>query len=398
MKFLLIGECSTKRATGYETILDGLATELTRRGHRVVVLGQEYSDGAEHDRPYVVLSTNGRVVADQVTKLLHTFAPDVYVGVGDMSWQVAFQQYHRGSIPYVGIFATEGAPLLYPSKWASGIESMNVKFTISDFGAATCQESIPDVKHLLIGVDSFWSPPSPERRSTLRAELGVTDQLVILTVADNHERKNFPAAFKAVGELREAGVDAFYVVVTKRRPGIIGWDLWALARSNGLHRHAFVFDEGCSRERLRDLYGLADCLLITSKAEGLCLPVLEAMACGTPSIVSNLCSLPELVADGRGYTIDPEYWYTDPFGNNLRAFVNAHHAASLLSTVASDPDSWDECRRRGLEYAATRTWSRTTDQFIAEVENAITRKRDEEAERERRVIEYIRSRTGAVPS
>jgi len=49
-----------------------------------------------------------------------------------------------------------------------------------------------------------------------------------------------------------------------------------------------------TEKTIRDLYILAACVVLPSLGEGSGLPVLEAMACGTPVVTAAVSSLPEV--------------------------------------------------------------------------------------------------------
>jgi len=108
---------------------------------------------------------------------------------------------------------------------------------------------------------------------------------------------------------------------------------------------AFV---GYTGERvLRDLYVHAACLVLPSLGEGFGLPVLEAMACGTPVVVANTTSLPEVVGDAA-------------------LQVNPHDAIALadaLYRVLTDRAFREELRRLGLERVRLFDWRRTAEQL-----------------------------------
>jgi glycosyltransferase involved in cell wall biosynthesis len=96
------------------------------------------------------------------------------------------------------------------------------------------------------------------------------------------------------------------------------------------------------------VYRGASAFVFPSKYEGFGLPVLEAMACGTPVVSSDAASLPEVIGDA-GYGIDPE---------DARQF-----AGSIIATV-TEPGLAAELKRRGLAQAATFTWEKTATETL----------------------------------
>jgi glycosyltransferase involved in cell wall biosynthesis len=94
---------------------------------------------------------------------------------------------------------------------------------------------------------------------------------------------------------------------------------------------------------LRTLYRSAFALVYPSLYEGFGLPLLEAMASGTPVIASNAASIPEVVGDA-GLVLGP---------HDSAAWANA------LVMLAKAPDQRAALRVRGLERAAEFTWERT---------------------------------------
>jgi alpha-1,3-rhamnosyl/mannosyltransferase len=91
------------------------------------------------------------------------------------------------------------------------------------------------------------------------------------------------------------------------------------------------------------LYAGATAFVFPSLYEGFGLPVLEAMACGTPVACSNTSSLPEVVGDAA-LLFDP----TDAAG-----------IAEALSRLMHDADLRADLRERTLRQAARFSWERT---------------------------------------
>jgi glycosyltransferase involved in cell wall biosynthesis len=101
--------------------------------------------------------------------------------------------------------------------------------------------------------------------------------------------------------------------------------------------------------RLRALYRSAEALVYPSRYEGFGLPVLEAMASGTPVIASNAASIPEVLGDA-GILVDP---------GDTRGWSRA------IAQVAGDEPRRREMTAAGLARAARFTWRRTAQITLA---------------------------------
>jgi glycosyltransferase involved in cell wall biosynthesis len=98
---------------------------------------------------------------------------------------------------------------------------------------------------------------------------------------------------------------------------------------------------------LRHLYARAACLVLPSLREGFGLPVLEAMACGTPVITSSNSSLPEVGGDAA-VRVDPH---------------DAIDLADAMYRVLADRDLREDLRERGLKWVRAFSWRRTAEQM-----------------------------------
>jgi len=96
-------------------------------------------------------------------------------------------------------------------------------------------------------------------------------------------------------------------------------------------------------EYLPYAYNAADAFIYPSLYEGFGLPPLEAMACGTPTIVSDATSLPEVVGEAA-LLVDPE---------------DVDAMAGAIGTLLTDRDLQQELSDRGLQRAGEFSWQAT---------------------------------------
>jgi len=102
-------------------------------------------------------------------------------------------------------------------------------------------------------------------------------------------------------------------------------------------------------EDLLHLYNAAQLLVQPSFYEGFGLPPLEAMACGTPVVVSNVSSLPEVVGDA-GLLVDPE---------------DVSELTVAIWRVLTDEALRAELIAKGLKRAQCFSWEKTARQTLA---------------------------------
>jgi glycosyltransferase involved in cell wall biosynthesis len=183
------------------------------------------------------------------------------------------------------------------------------------------------------------------RRARIRMRYGLPERFV-LYVGAIEPRKNLPRLMEAFAIARSRGIPHELVCV-----GPYGWssrDLYALVDRLGLRR-VVHFTGYVPVEDLPVIYNLGEVFVFPSLYEGFGLPVIEAMACGTPVITANTSSLQEIAGDAAE-TVNPH---------------DAAGLAALIVAVASDADRRALLRTRGLARAQEFSWARTAKQMLA---------------------------------
>ena len=183
------------------------------------------------------------------------------------------------------------------------------------------------------------------RRARIRTRYGLPERFV-LYVGAIEPRKNLPRLMEAFAMARRRGIPHELVCV-----GPYGWssrDLYDYVDRLDLRR-AVHFTGYVPVEDLPVIYNLGELFVFPSLYEGFGLPVVEAMACGTPVITANTSSLDE-IAGGAAETVDP---------HNVEALADA------IVAVATDPERRHDLRARGLIRAREFSWSRTAKDMLA---------------------------------
>ena len=149
--------------------------------------------------------------------------------------------------------------------------------------------------------------------------------------------KNLPGLVAAFAELVRGGVAARLKIVGPPDARYPEADDAArrLGVADRVERAGYLDEAG-----LLQAYRDADVLALLSKYEGFGLPVLEAMACGTPVVCSNAASLPE-VAGSAARIVAPE----DTAG-----------AVAALKEILTNPAEAARLRAAGLEQARKFSW------------------------------------------
>lgn len=357
--------------SGYRNICAPLFIELSKLGYEIKVAGLMYR-GDEHDYPFSVIPCGTMQEAVAIgNNLMAMWNPDVIVVAMDIPIQAnVYSQFAPHKKKYIAITPLENGPLTL--SWALPLMNMDKVFFISELGKQEALKAgVKSADHLQIGVDTVsYHPATPEERAKLREGLGIPqDAFVVLTVADNQERKNLWAGMKAISLLKkEIDRPIKYVLVT-REQNPYGWKLRDLARDLDIKEEYAVFERGLPQKDLWGLYAVADVYLQPSKAEGLGMPVLDAMACGIPVVATDTGALHELLwgtnSVPRGHLILPEYSFTDVWGNSRRDMINVFHCANVLKEISVGGTSAMES---ALEYVRSRTWDIPAQQLHNEIE------------------------------
>jgi len=194
------------------------------------------------------------------------------------------------------------------------------------------------------GRGEAFHPADPNVIAEVVARYGIRGQY-ILYVGALGPHKNVTTLLQAYERARlRNGLAAQLVLVGSQR-----WGEGTLSLLETLHVRSNVVLTGLvPAADLPPLYSGAACFVFPSRYEGFGLPVLEAMACGTPVVASNAGALPEVI--GRaGLLVDPE---------------NPEGLAASMCQLVTDQQLRADLSARGLSRAAEFSWERSAHDLL----------------------------------
>jgi glycosyltransferase involved in cell wall biosynthesis len=240
-------------------------------------------------------------------------------------------------------------PLVSHQMWLHGIRGMRYADRVVAVSAATAKDAVqilnlaPDrISVVPNAVDTVFQPLPEKQVQTIRQQYGILpNTFCLLNVGSDHRRKNLLNILQSLAVLKQVGLSLVFWKVgsdftTEQKELIQQLQLEEVVRYWGKP----------DRASLVQLYNAADVLVSPSLFEGFGMTLLEAMACGTPVITSNVSSMPEVVGDS-GLLVDP---------NSPQAIADA------VLRLYTDRTLYADLVEKGFARVKPITWQNTAEQ------------------------------------
>ncbi len=380
LRIVRLANFVTPTSGGLRTALDRLGRGYRAAGHDPVLIvpGATAADEPAEQGRIVTLpgpelpGTGGyRVLTDRrrVADLLDRLAPD-RIEVSDrttLRWTGEWAR--RARVPSVmvshetadGVLRTWGVPAGLAARAADRLN----RRTAWAYGRIVCTTAWAEEEFVRVGARNVVRAPlgvdlercRPGRRDpAVRARYAEGAAVLLVLCSRLSVEKRPGTALDALAGLLDAGVPARLVVAGDGplRPG-----LERRARERGLPVR--FLGHVADREELADLQAAADLCLAPGPAETFGLSALEALACGTPAVVSASSALPEVVGTAGAAAADAPAAFADAalgllalpeaarraaararaerfsWERSVAAFLHAHEAATATATAAEAP-------------------------------------------------------------
>ncbi|MCG3204075.1 MAG: hypothetical protein KCHDKBKB_00778 [Elusimicrobia bacterium] len=189
------------------------------------------------------------------------------------------------------------------------------------------------------------------------------DIFTFLTVGWMDERKNWDTMVQAF--MSEFEPDEPVRFLIKNTCPHFGYQ-------NPIDKRIRTIDHYLTPDELQKLYGMADCFLFPTRGEGFGMPIVEAMATGLPTVLTNWLGASDLCDERYNYPIDPidiSYRYFRPEQQGFMANIDP---AELMYWMRHIYEHQDEAREKGKlasEWVKNNwTWDHAAQKIINVVE------------------------------
>lgn len=218
--------------------------------------------------------------------------------------------------------------------WRASLFFSVAKHIVPDYA------SVRKAKRVQIAPPAFAAPvlTAPPKR----------DANLVLAVGDFYPQKNYPLLLEAFTKLREAHPKARLVIIGRPVQDAVRDELLEVARARQV-LEALTLIPGVPHDHLMRMMAQASVYISTSSAEAFNMPVLEAMACGTPVVVLETPFQREVAGEDA---------YAGAVFVEQGGDTPAALAIAMLGLMANPPIA-QTMATRGRKRAAQFTWQKT---------------------------------------
>lgn len=206
-----------------------------------------------------------------------------------------------------------------------------------------------------LGVDAdIFKPTWPDARARGRAALGVQgDETLFLNIGPPLWNKGIDLLLRAFATLRVRGLKVRLLIKDQQK--VYGVTLDAIMRTLANSIPSLMLDVvrsgiitvpmNLSPQQLATLFGLADCYVSPYRAEGFNLPVLEAISCGIPTIVTRGGATDDFCSDATSLRIAGRFHRKTSEAGLIGAYIEPEPEA-LIDAMSAMAAGWRPEQRK----------------------------------------------------
>ena len=284
-------------------------------------------------------------------------------------------------------FPSDGGGAL-PLACESILRKINHPVSMAEFGQKQCKKvhnlDTDFIPHA-VDVSLFKKLPDNERK-LLRLKWGIDNKFVVGCVARNQGRKMLDRELKAFSIFAKNNPDAILLMHTDPQDSAQVFPMFEMIKRLGIENRVLFtgtkYYKGFDYRKMYEIYNLMDVFFLTTSGEGFGIPIVEAMACEVPCIVTDYTTTKELVIDnnaGLGIKLvgEEEGKYPDVHGSEVldgtltgswmveRGVCSIYDAVMKLNMMKHFPDKMKEYGLNGRKAVLEKyNWNVTIKKWI----------------------------------
>lgn len=320
----------------------------------------EYYTGAKYvdvgERQILSNDSTRNIIKAEVEHFVNQSKIDVMLFTSPTEYGNLYEAEWFGGILKVGILY-DLIPLLFPDQCLFDpvyradyerslhfMKSLDLLLAISQSAKEDAIKllGIPEekIKVIYAGIDQDFSRLEKVNIKALKQRYGISDAFIMFAGGIDF-KKNIEGLITAYSNLPQNMINRNQLVITGKASKEQIQKYSDLAKNNGVEGRV-IFTGFIPKEDLIALYNTTELLVFPSLYEGFGLPVIEAMACGTRVITSNVSSLKE-IAQGHALLINPK---------------STRSIAKGILTMLEKPVEALELAEKSVDYAKSFTWEK----------------------------------------
>lgn len=350
--------------TGYATISWNICNKLVEAGHEVFFIGHNYvgqtlppgttfQDGTK--LKFTLVSGGPQPYGQAIlTPYIKKIQPDIFCILLDtfmlFPWILNMDFAPAKSIFYYPSDGGGGMPL----NCDNILKKMNCAVAMSKFGQRQVKEVHGlDTNYIPHAVNTdIYFPVDKIEKEKMRAQWGLQDKFVVGVVARNQGRKMLDRTIKSFTLFAKNNPDAVLFMHTDPYDVAAPFNILELINRYKIQNRVIFsgmrFWDGFDYKKMNEVYNVMDVFFLSTSGEGFGVPIIEAMACEVPAIVTDYTTTQELlIEDGEcGIPIPISSELTGSW-NVERAIMDDIKCVEILQRLHDDKELREKLGKEG---------------------------------------------------
>ena len=313
-KILMLSDSPTT-CTGYATIATNIMNGLSELGHechyqahnyigQTIPPGLTFEDGKKLN--FTLYGTGKEPYSkDVIIPRIRELKPDIFIVLLDtfMLYQHGFMNLDFAPAKTIFYFPSDGEDRL-PLACENVLKKFNVPVAMAKFGQeqAIKIHKILHTQYIPHAIDQkIYYPVAPEQKEKLKAKYNLQGKFVIGSVYRNQGRKMADRMFKSFAKFAKNNPDVILLCHSDPYDNAAVFNSLELIKKleieNRVRFTGMNFFKGFDYKQMNEVYNVMDVFTLSTSGEGFGVPIIEAMACEIPCVVTDYTTTKELLLD-----------------------------------------------------------------------------------------------------